>query len=341
MNLDDYNNYGDLAPGSRQTRNLVSIYRNLLSDNAAETYEPIQNGTLEAPPRDFSFFGKQGFNVPNAASAASVFADLGTNGVPEDTFIGLPNKLSVPVSGATPVRNTPRPAPPPRTWRDDIDDFNRDADKVFTGIMGPAAAPLKALGRGIASFSPGADIRDMVDGSRDVTDGIVSLDSGKLVDGAAAITGGLLGTLLPGNYSGIKKSLNEVSDAAQAGYRKQLQQMPRVARIAKWSETIQGAGDNGPGIRRHFADHGADVGAKTLREYNLSARRTIQRAMEDGKVFHYRDRTTRKPRVGFYDPTNEFFTATTIRNGKVTIHTHYPPDKGFDELKELPGFHYR
>ena len=69
-----------------------------------------------------------------------------------------------------------------------------------------------------------------------------------------------------------------------------------TAKNAKWNKARQNV--DGPGLRDHFEKHGSQVGANSVKEYDISARTTIQ----NGRKFTYRDRYTNKPRVGYYDP---------------------------------------
>ena len=103
-----------------------------------------------------------------------------------------------------------------------------------------------------------------------------------------------------------------------------------VAKNAKWNKSRQGV--EGPGLRDHYAKHGDQVGAGSVREYDFSARTTIQ----DGRKFTYRDRYTNKPRVGYYDPNTGLFTATSQTGKTPTILTHFP--ESWDNLRKSPGF---
>ncbi|MFC6119458.1 hypothetical protein ACFPZP_00010 [Citrobacter bitternis] len=85
-------------------------------------------------------------------------------------------------------------------------------------------------------------------------------------------------------------------------------------------------------MRDHYAKHGDQVGAGSVREYDFSARTTIQ----DGRKFTYRDRYTNKTRVGYYDPNTGLFTATSQTGKTPTILTHFP--ESWDNLRKSPGF---
>jgi hypothetical protein len=103
-----------------------------------------------------------------------------------------------------------------------------------------------------------------------------------------------------------------------------------VAREAKWVKARQGV--EGPGLRGHFGKHGEDVGARTAREFDESARETIRR----GKRFSYRDRATNEPRVGYFDPDTGLFTATSQTRKTPAILTHFP--ETWERLTDFPGF---
>jgi hypothetical protein len=65
-----------------------------------------------------------------------------------------------------------------------------------------------------------------------------------------------------------------------------------TAKNARWVSTVEGGAGNS-GLRPHFEKHGPEIGANTAREYDLSARQTIQ----DGLRFTYQDRGSGDPRV--------------------------------------------
>uniref|UniRef100_UPI0035E430BB RHS repeat-associated core domain-containing protein n=1 Tax=Kosakonia cowanii TaxID=208223 RepID=UPI0035E430BB len=103
-----------------------------------------------------------------------------------------------------------------------------------------------------------------------------------------------------------------------------------VAKKAKWNKARQNI--DGPGLRDHYEKHGSQVGATTTKEYDYSARQTIQ----NGRKFTYRDRYTNKPRVGYYDPEKGLFTATSQTGKTPVILTHFP--ETWENLRKLPGF---
>jgi len=103
-----------------------------------------------------------------------------------------------------------------------------------------------------------------------------------------------------------------------------------VAAQARWAKSRQG--NLGVGIRNHFRSHGHQVGATTAREYDFSARYTIQ----NGRSFTYRDRATNEFRVGYWDSNTGLFTATSQTRSTPAILTHYP--ETWEGLRKLPGF---
>jgi hypothetical protein len=110
----------------------------------------------------------------------------------------------------------------------------------------------------------------------------------------------------------------------------QLRGLKGTAKEAEWVSKPQGA--EGPGVRDHFEKHGPEVKASSPREYDLSARLTIQH----GRRFRYRDRSSGDPRVGYWDPATGFFTATSETRGVTAILTHFP--ETWANLRKLPGF---
>jgi hypothetical protein len=107
------------------------------------------------------------------------------------------------------------------------------------------------------------------------------------------------------------------------------------AKEAKWvtpKQELPGEVEIGPGLRAHFEKHGGQVGAASTREYDLSARQTIQ----NGRRFFYKDRASGDSRVGYWDPKTGFFTATSETRGAPVILTHFAV--AWEELRKLPGF---
>jgi hypothetical protein len=74
------------------------------------------------------------------------------------------------------------------------------------------------------------------------------------------------------------------------------------------------------------------VGVRTAREYDESARLTIQ----VGRRFTYRDRSSGELRVGYWDASTGLFTATSQIRKTPTILTHFP--ETWESLRKLPGF---
>jgi|SRR3954463_9090576 len=79
----------------------------------------------------------------------------------------------------------------------------------------------------------------------------------------------------------------------------------------------------------HFSDHGAEVGATTVAEYEASAVETTQ----VGKRFTYLDRLTGKPHVGYFDLGTGKFTGLDRRGRR--IHTHFIPTDGENYVRRL------
>ncbi len=105
-----------------------------------------------------------------------------------------------------------------------------------------------------------------------------------------------------------------------------------TAKNAKWVSPKQG--NEGPGLRDHYNKHGEKMGFSSRKEYDESARRTIER----GRKFSYRDRVSGEPRVGYWDPETKLFTATSQTRKISVILTHFP--ESWEELRNLPGFSF-
>jgi hypothetical protein len=110
-----------------------------------------------------------------------------------------------------------------------------------------------------------------------------------------------------------------------------LRQLRGDAKQAEWVTPQQAATEPKPGLRAHFERH-PEVGAKSAREYDLSARETIQ----NGRRFRYRDPTTNEPRVGYWNPETGLFTATEQSRKVPTILTHFPLT--WERIRGFPGF---
>jgi hypothetical protein len=70
-------------------------------------------------------------------------------------------------------------------------------------------------------------------------------------------------------------------------------------------------------LRRHFRSHARRLRIRTVEAFDASARETI----EHGRYFEYRDLRSNEPRVGYYDPETERFTA--LSDDESTILSHY------------------
>jgi hypothetical protein len=106
-----------------------------------------------------------------------------------------------------------------------------------------------------------------------------------------------------------------------------------IAKNARWAKSRQS--DPGPGLRDHFDKHGDQVGAWNAKEYDISARKTIQ----NGREFTYRDPTTNETRVGYWDAETGYFAGTTQTRKRPTILTHFPVP--WSKIRTWPGFSAR
>jgi|GEM_PF-6662361 len=99
-----------------------------------------------------------------------------------------------------------RKPPPART---------NDAGKVAKGILGPAYRQVEALAKAFETLSPGADVRDMVDGSRETIEGVAKGDFVEAMAGGTKMVGGLAGMAVPGSFSGFKKAAKGAIDGVK------------------------------------------------------------------------------------------------------------------------------
>jgi hypothetical protein len=84
----------------------------------------------------------------------------------------------------------------------------------------------------------------------------------------------------------------------------------------------------------HFFNHGQEVGASTVEEYEASAIETIR----VGRPFQYVDRTTGKRHLGYFDPPTGRFAGLDRRGRR--IFTHFVPDEGEEYVRNLPHSDY-
>lgn len=82
-------------------------------------------------------------------------------------------------------------------------------------------------------------------------------------------------------------------------------------------------------LEDHFADHGREVGARTIEEYAAGARALIER--DDVLVFGFVDDTSGLDRVGLYDEGTRLF--TVLSDDDRWIVTHFRAAEGYiDDL---------
>jgi pyocin large subunit-like protein len=100
------------------------------------------------------------------------------------------------------------------------------------------------------------------------------------------------------------------------------------------AETIAARAVWAPGeLEAHYRKH--PDGYRSVDEYDRGARETIR----VGRRFDYRDTQSNAPRLGFYDPETNRFTALTADGRRIT--THFRPDRGERYVRGLPGSTYR
>ena len=85
-------------------------------------------------------------------------------------------------------------------------------------------------------------------------------------------------------------------------------------------------------LEHHFGLHGDDVGARTIEEYEVSAREVIER----GTLFEYEDIRSGDWRLGYYDRATQRFTAVTDDDRWIVTHFRCPERY----VENLPGSYY-
>ncbi|PXA85322.1 hypothetical protein DMC25_15570 [Caulobacter sp. D4A] len=208
------------------------------------------------------------------------------------------------------------------------DDFNLYA---YTGDDPVNKADPTGLATGVSETAAGIALAGIV--LYVTTDCALKQCFSQAADGASDAIGKFLRG--PGPYipPSVRPELSRVGSPmpdpdGDWNVRDQQNQLSGKARDARWAESD----GNGSGLRSHANAHRAEVGARNAREYDLSARQTIQ----SGRSFTYRDRATNELRRGYLDNRGRF-TATSEQGGRVTIRTHFRPEKPLDYVKGLPG----
>ncbi len=84
----------------------------------------------------------------------------------------------------------------------------------------------------------------------------------------------------------------------------------------------------------HFADHGHELEAITIEDFEASALDTIR----VGKQFTYTDRGSGRQHIGYYDRATGRFTGTSSSGRR--IFTHFRPSSGEDYVRRLPNQTY-
>jgi hypothetical protein len=82
-------------------------------------------------------------------------------------------------------------------------------------------------------------------------------------------------------------------------------------------------------LDRHFADHGEEVGAENVEDYEASAVETTR----VGRRFTYVDRSTGKPHVGYFNLATGKFTG--LDRTERRIYTHFVPSDGEEYVRRL------
>lgn len=85
------------------------------------------------------------------------------------------------------------------------------------GLLGPAYGQVVGLMKLAEELTPGADIRDAVDGGRDVTEGFKSADPVKIALGTATMIAGIGGIFVHGSVGEFGRITRAAEDAGNSG----------------------------------------------------------------------------------------------------------------------------
>lgn len=98
----------------------------------------------------------------------------------------------------------------PQGWND-----AKDAVRYYGGPhLGGAVSDLMDGGMWAAeNMTPAADVRDMMEGSGQITQGVLSNDFWRAAEGAGLLGGATIAMAIPGSVSGARKGVNAVADA--------------------------------------------------------------------------------------------------------------------------------
>lgn len=123
------------------------------------------------------------------------------------------------------------PLPPPST------PSQPEPEKGAWDIIKPALPPAvreswESMGQTAVKaaevLSPGADIRDAVDGSAQTTQAIKQGDVGGAIQGTAGMLGGLAGVFLPGTVKGAKDGVKTVAEGIEGASRRALSDVSKA-----------------------------------------------------------------------------------------------------------------
>lgn len=119
-----------------------------------------------------------------------------------------------------------------REWADDVNEWVDEKVRRYGGphlhaaLYGTKAGELGygqpargGMVPAIAELTPGADMRDLQQGSGQLMHGLIDLQPSQMLGGATLMGGATLGTMVPGSVSGYRKAAKETTDALKKGIR--------------------------------------------------------------------------------------------------------------------------
>lgn len=195
------------------------------------------------------------------------------------------------------------------------------------GCTGPACG---SANKGEETLKGPTDSSDALALAGGLTEGQGPVEGGKAKGSPGGACASCEGSDAQQAALGATRISAAIAPGAAAGLAGKVARFTGIAKKAKWATALMG--EDGPGLRDHFVKHGEQVGARTAREFDQSARLAIQ----NGRRFKYRDRYTNEPRVGYWDSARGLFTATSQTRKTPAILTHFP--ETWKNLRKLPGF---
>jgi hypothetical protein len=136
--------------------------------------------------------------------------------------------IEAPIAGLKDGEEPPR-SNIPLTGSSTLAELGEEANKIARGVLGPAYDKAAALLKLAEELSPGADIRDTLDGSCDAADGIKNADAKRIATGSAAMAAGIAGIFVPGSPGSMSRMVRAIEDGGTGGsknFRRDISDMP-------------------------------------------------------------------------------------------------------------------